>query len=147
MNKKIIIAFGISVFLGLAYLAYRKTDFGKSLKIKWIITKLNKKRAAKNLTWEFPDSVIQDTKAELSLLDFDELELVEDYVDSCLQRKGLKQSKEYREKMKDLGIYNKTELPALEHMLYNLWGLSKGYLKGRHRVEPDNYPNTSKENQ
>ena len=129
MNKKILIAFGISVFLGLGYLAYRKTDVGRSLKAKWIIRRMEKKREDKNVKWDYPEELLKDTQEELMMLDFSQLEMVEKYVKLNLQRKGAKAIYEYRDKMKEKGIYEKTDLNKLELMLYNLFGLSSGFQK------------------
>ena len=139
MNKKVIIVFSISFFLGIGYLVYRHSKWGIALKARQIINKIKRKRKKKQLKWEFPPSLIQEAKEELNLLSYEELELVEDYVQSCLKRQGLEKRKAFRVKMKAEGIYEKGELPALEHMLYNLFGISKEYRAGRFKVEPDSY--------
>lgn len=134
MNKKIIIAFGISIFVGFGYLAYRKTAFGKTLKINWIIRRMTKNKERRNFKWKFPESLIREVKEELTKLDFEELELIEEYVIVHLRREGIEKVNSFREQFKENGILEKTELSALEHMLYNLFGISNGYREGRFKV-------------
>lgn len=126
MNKKIIVAFGISIFLGLGYLAYRKTEVGRKLKSKWIIKRILKRKEDKNISWDYPEEVLAGTLKELMTLDFAQLEMIEKYVKLNLARKGSKVVYGYREEMKKKGIYEKTDLKNLELMMYNLFGIAWG---------------------
>lgn len=126
MNKKIIVAFGISIFLGLSYLAYRNTELGRKLKSKWIIKRILKRKEYKNLEWDFPEEVLNGSLDELMSLDFSQLEMIDNYVKLNLARKGSELIYGFREEMRKKGIYDKTDLANIELMIYNLYGLNFG---------------------
>jgi len=127
MNKKIIIAFGISVFVGLGYIAYRRTDFGKTIKAKSMIKRITEDIEERNMKWKFPEELLEKTKEELIKFSFSQLEVIEKYVKIRLKRVSMEEIKDYQTLMKTKEIDNIKDLQNLEDMLFNSFGLSNGY--------------------
>lgn len=131
MNKKVIIAFSISFFLGLAYLFYRNTAIGKKRKAKRILKLMLKEHKKRDIQWAFPKELVEEIKVELHTLNYEELEMVEEYIKLNLKKVEKEEILDHREKLKAQGIYEKTELKALDQTLYKLYGLSNEYSEGR----------------
>ena len=131
MNKKIILAFGISVFLGIGYLAYRKSAFGRSLKSKAIIKRITDNQAERNIKWKFPEQLLADCEANLKQFNYQQLELIEDYVMDKLKRKDVETLEKHKELLLKHGVDWTKDIPHLEDMLFNTGFLSNGYTKSK----------------
>lgn len=131
MNKKIIIAFGISIFLGIGYLAYRKSPLGRKLKGRSIIKRILKNQEERNIKWKFPNEVLEGCEENLKKLNYEQLELIEDYVVDKLNRKDTKVLDAHRERLLKAGVDWTTDLPHLEDMLFNTGFLSDSYSKSK----------------
>lgn len=131
MNKKIIIAFGISVFLGIGYLAYRKSAFGRTLKSKAIIKKITDSQTERNIKWKFPEQLLADCEANLKQLNYQQLELIEEYVIDKLNRKDAATIDKHKELLEKQGVDWTKDIPHLEDMLFNTGFLSDKYVKSK----------------
>ena len=67
MNKKIIGAFMISVFVGLGYVGYRKSTYGRNRKAKSIVDEILEFQKASSKKWEFPQGIDPELLSALAL--------------------------------------------------------------------------------
>lgn len=109
----------ISVFVGLGYVGYRKSPFGRSRKAKSIVDKVLTFHKASTKKWEFPNELVKSTESELSALNYHQLELVLDYVKDKLQKKDNPIIQKHQKALKENKVNWTTDLKHLEDMLFN----------------------------